>query len=623
MKHPVPLLRTRQDYFDLFKKINQPLQPFYRASGAQIDYIHQGVGYGNKIAGMEGFSRVLWGAGPAIDQLDERWLKLILSGIKAGTDPSHPDYWGEIHERDQRMVEMPAMLLALYHHEQLLWKKLDTGEKSQIIHWFSQIFEYECADGNWQFFKIIVGTIIQKFGYPVKESALKEAFDNIENCYLQNGWYRDSSRGRQDYYNPFAFHYYGLIYSVLEPEKPISQIYKNRAIDFSRDYIHFFAEDGANVPFGRSMIYRFAVSSFWSAMLWADLLPFKLGEIKGLVNRNIRWWMQKEIFDEKGILNIGYTYPQLTLTEPYNSTLSPLWLNKIFLLLALPEDHEYWTAKEMPMPILEGTKLLSEANLLIQHDNGHTFFLNAGQLGPNFHTLTNEKYLKFAYSSQFGFSIPRANQLKAEMAMDSMLGIQRADTYITTSFKNESIKTYGQFIVRNNVRDIVCKKEVLASTWEPTLQAKIRTWLIPFEGWQIRVHKVELDTEYVLYETGFAIECSPEKEGIIIEEDKENYRVSEAGFSGIICLSDDTIKRKSTAIMGLPNTNLMTWENTFIPGLEGTFGKGTHWLGTGVVAHQDRDYSLEVWNNRPKIDFDGTTGLTIQNKNNKKRLKLC
>ncbi|HFM6955039.1 hypothetical protein N2G89_03290, partial [Enterococcus faecium] len=228
-----------------------------------------------------------------------------------------------------------------------------------------------------------------------------------------------------------------------------------------------------------------------------------------------------------------------------------------------------------------------------------------------------------AYSSQFGFSIPRANQLKAEMAMDSMLGIQRADTYITTSFKNESIKTYGQFIVRNNVRDIVCKKEVLASTWEPTLQAKIRTWLIPFEGWQIRVHKVELDTEYVLYETGFAIECSPEKEGIIIEEDKENYRVSEAGFSGIICLSDDTIKRKSTAIMGLPNTNLMTWENTFIPGLEGTFGKGTHWLGTGVVAHQDRDYSLEVWNNRPKIDFDGTTGLTIQNKNNKKRLKLC
>ncbi len=122
------------------------------------------------------------------------------------------------------------------------------------------------------------------------------------------------------------------------------------------------------------MIYRFAVSSFWSAMLWADLLPFKLGEIKGLVNRNIRWWMQKEIFDEKGILNIGYTYPQLTLTEPYNSTLSPLWLNKIFLLLALPEDHEYWTAKEMPMPIREGTKLLSEANLLIQHDNGHTFF---------------------------------------------------------------------------------------------------------------------------------------------------------------------------------------------------------------------------------------------------------
>lgn len=81
---------------------------------------------------------------------------------------------------------------------------------------------------------------------------------------------------------------------------------------------------------------------------------------------------------------------------------------------------------------------------------------------------------------------------------------------------------------------------------------KIRTWLIPFEGWQIRVHKVELDTEYVLYETGFAIECSPEKEGIIIEEDKENYRVSEAGFSGIICLSDDTIKRNPQLLWVCP-----------------------------------------------------------------------
>lgn len=49
-------------------------------------------------------------------------------------------------------------------------------------------------------------------------------------------------------------------------------------------------------------------------------------------------------------------------------------------------------------------------------------------------------------------------------------------------------------------------------------------------------------------------------------------------------------------------------ENTFIPGLEGTFGKGTHWLGTGVVAHQDRDYSLEVWTIVPKLILMGQPG---------------
>ena len=137
-------------------------------------------------------------------------------------------------------------------------------------------------------------------------------------------------------------------------------------------------------------------------MLWADLLPFKLGEIKGLVNRNIRWWMQKEIFDEKGILNIGYTYPQLTLTEPYNSTLSPLWLNKIFYCWRYLKTMSIGRLKKCLCLFVKELnffqKPICSYNMIMD-----IHFLNAGQLGPNFHTLTNEKYLKFAYSSQFGF----------------------------------------------------------------------------------------------------------------------------------------------------------------------------------------------------------------------------
>ena len=46
-------------------------------------------------------------------------------------------------------------------------EKLDTGEKSQIIHWFSQILNMnvQMVIGN---FKIIVGTIIQNLVIQLK-----------------------------------------------------------------------------------------------------------------------------------------------------------------------------------------------------------------------------------------------------------------------------------------------------------------------------------------------------------------------------------------------------------------------------------------------------------------------
>ncbi|WP_436635891.1 DUF2264 domain-containing protein, partial [Latilactobacillus sakei] len=103
---------------------------------------------------------------------------------------------------------------------------------------------------------------------------------------------------------------------------------------------------------------------------------------------------------------LGYGYAQLTMTEPYNSPTSPYWANKIFLLLALPANHAYWQAEEVALPVMAETQLLAVPHLLASHDRGHTVLLNAGQPGPNYHALTNEKYFKFAYSSQFGFSIP-------------------------------------------------------------------------------------------------------------------------------------------------------------------------------------------------------------------------
>lgn len=501
-------LTSKDDFLVLFKQINEPTQEFLTFGKSRIKYAHNGVGYGNKTAEIEGFSRILWGAGPGFNLLSSSWQKRIITGLSNGTNPQNSEYWGDINDFDQRMVEMPAIAMALFYHDQIIWKLLSKNTKQNVVNWLCQILEHQCADGNWQFFKIIVGTILKKLGYRINEDEFNNAFTRIESCYLGNGWYRDSSRGRQDYYNPYAFHYYGLIYSHLCPEQERSKEYLKRANLFARDYINFFDESGSHVPFGRSATYKFAPICFWCAMVWCHQNPYDTSIIKGIITRSLKWWLSKDIFDGQGILNLGYTYPQLSITEPYNSSLSSYWLNKVFILLDLPSNDDFWCAPVTPLPNRDASKMVAGINGIFYHNSDQTVFLNAGQPGPNFHALTPEKYFKFAYSTQFGYSIPRTNYSRNEQAMDSMLGVQRSDIQILTSVNRKTIAVPGQFMVRDNVDDVYISDDIIGSTWHPTRNNKIRTWLLAMNGWQIRIHRLELVENFATYETGFAISKS-------------------------------------------------------------------------------------------------------------------
>ncbi len=94
-------------------------------------------------------------------------------------------------------------------------------------------------------------------------------------------------------------------------------------------------------------------SAFWSALVYAGVEPFSLGEMKGLILRNLRWWFKQPIFDSNGLLTIGYRYSNLVMAENYNAPGSPYCALKTFLILALPENHPFWLAEEKPLPVLK------------------------------------------------------------------------------------------------------------------------------------------------------------------------------------------------------------------------------------------------------------------------------
>jgi len=192
----------------------------------------------------------------------------------------------------------------------------------------------------------------------------------LDHYYLENGWYYDGYENQIDYYIPFGMHYYGLIYAKFmgddDPER--AQSYRDRAIRFSRDFKEWFSAEGASIPFGRSLTYRFAQSSFWSALAFSDVEALPWGQMKSLVLSNLRYWFKQSIFSSDGILTIGYAYQNLNMAEGYNAPGSPYWSLKTFLLLALPESHPFWLAEEEPVEFLEKS-VQKSPRMIICHDS--------------------------------------------------------------------------------------------------------------------------------------------------------------------------------------------------------------------------------------------------------------
>ena len=156
----------------------------------------------------------------------------------------------------------------------------------------------EAPNNNWQFFSVIVNLGFKSVGLPYNEGHVAAVLEKMDSFYTGNGWYTDGKTTQIDYYVAFAMHFYGLIYAKLaEKEDPEhSRIFKERAMRFAQDFIYWFDEDGAALAFGRSTTYRFAQSCFFlCTCVFAEIEPFPMGVMKGIIARNLEWWMARFI----------------------------------------------------------------------------------------------------------------------------------------------------------------------------------------------------------------------------------------------------------------------------------------------------------------------------------------
>lgn len=550
-------LESKQDFRQWMFQVLNPLKPLYSQGCARLHLGDSGVTYPETSIEMEAFSRPLWalvpfwlGGGRGFEDIYEK-------GLRNGTDPAHPEYWGGFGDYDQKFVEMAAIACSLIFTPEKTWEPLGEKGKENLSNWLYGINEHIIPDCNWQFFMILVNVALKKLGCRYSEERLASGLDKIDSYYTGEGWYRDGGSNQKDYYISFALHYYGLVYAAAmeEEDRERCQRFRERATLFAREFIYWFDENGAALPYGRSLSYRFGEAAFWSAYLFAGLDDVPVGVVKGIICRHLTWWMEQKMFDRDGILTIGYSYPNLIMAERYNAPGSPYWAMKTLLCLGLPDEHPFWTAKSEELPKLSEVKMLKQADMLMHRRGGDVTAYPAGVCEKYGHGHVPEKYSKFAYSTRFGFSVARSQIVLHENAPDSTLAfVIDGDDYV---FVRKYSDTYEVF------------EDRVVSSWHPFPGIKVNTTIIPQEYGHLRVHVIESQFDCVAYDCGFSVEKFTEEyeqkaegEESYVFQKKQGCKVSGKGpgAKGVIIEAD-------------PNTNVL-YPNASIPAVWYRIKKG-------------------------------------------------
>ncbi|SHH15498.1 DUF2264 domain-containing protein [Cognatishimia maritima] len=588
---------TRADAVDALVALSKPLMGQFSNSRGRLRLGSAGAHFPEEAADLEGLSRPLWGFAPLMAGGGTfEGIELFVEGLINGTDPSHGDYWGPPQDFDQKIVESAAIGYALALAPNVFWDPLTKAQQDNLSNWLVTSLTCIPAPNNWHFFHVLVSLGLDRVGVPYDRSSVEDDLDFLETCEMEKGWYRDGHQPRAEHYIPFAMHFYGLIHAALSKDHGLgdearAERFRQRARVFVPQIRHWYDSNGAGLAYGRSLTYRFAQAGIWGALALADVEALPWGELRGYWARNMRYWAKLPIADRDGVLPVGYGYPNLLMSESYNSPGSPYWAFKAFAPLALGEDHPFWSEGEAPyVAPSEGVTCLDQPGMIHWEEPGNAVLLTGGQeafamrQGP-------EKYNKFAYSTRYGFSVESDPRCFASGVFDNMIAFSEDGAH---------------YHVRRNEKMARIGADRLYSAWSPMPGVDVESWVVARPPWHIRIHRITTNRTVMSREGGFAVE----REGWLplsaepavahrTEPDKPKelqYRfarvTTKTDRSEIIDLDlpwvEAGVKRWGRVHHADPNTNVI-YPRSWAPQLTADLSPGEHWHAAAIYAGMGAD----------------------------------
>ena len=552
------------------------LQPYI--TDAYLSYKKQLAWYPEELSEFELFSRLCLGATFYLSgHNDEELFYKTLEKIDSYIEPSSPVYLKpEIYftEHSQLNVELFPLLFFLYVHYEKT-KDYILLNKQKISAWFSNIFNFD-FDNNWVWFQIMANALLHKIGVRDYDRVLTQRLDQkLDAMYIQQGYYLDGKNGSFDYYNHFAFFYYAAIFiKLMSKEEPaLCRKYREHIQSFIPIYIASFSNNGRNIPYGRSLLYRFGILAYAGALVYLDEEIIDYGYLKDLIFKSMEEWSSKDIYNFAGFLNCGFYYENDNLLESYNSYGSPYWVFKPFILL-LNQNDRFWKTKRKDFSELK-TDIILPNGILKQYQGEQFFFPVIENRGYQC-TQYCDKYEKNVYSSLFGFNISKGNQSES-IASDSSFSISYDGKF---------------FINKSNIRSTIINENIIETDFV-FLKTKIKQYQLIQLPFILNIYLIDTDEELVFKEGAYPI---------------NDYNLQGKDLDNWTILSNDTQLSAICSIeeygdtyieYALPNTNVY-YRKTAIPSCISKIQKGKTVHFTEILGCKTLPASFLV----PKIQVD-------------------
>lgn len=384
---------------------------------------------GGLVNGLEGFARmsVAWGAwlglganGPSVPTSDGLVdvEQLVVRGLLDGSDPSRPWWWGEIGDRDQRIVEAAELATALWLGRSRLAPALGPNGLRQIFGWLAQVHGRDVFDDNWVLFPSLVATVERGFGRSVPDAAIDAGIDITLDRYRGDGWYTDGPGEAFDAYTGWAVHWDLLLWSRIDGNRRprIRTLVEKRARGYLRGLVPQFAADGSRPLFGRSLGYRFAAAAPYALAELLGLDAVAPGLARRIGSATIKRHLELGAMDPAtGWFRRGVGGERPEVCERYISAGASAWAAHVLVALGLPASAAFWTAPESALPVEEGDgrQALRGPGFLLgwRQSTGATWLLNAKSGHPD--DIPGHDYRPFygkvIYRSQFPLSVRTAS----------------------------------------------------------------------------------------------------------------------------------------------------------------------------------------------------------------------